>query len=61
MPEVDNIMRLASLLAQARVRRYAVTIGRAPRETEDGTNKRVEKAEAELRAAVENAISNKRS
>lgn len=50
---VDNIMRLASVLATARVRRFAKHIGRAPLETEEGIERKVARAEAELRAAVE--------
>lgn len=52
--EVENIMRLASLLATARCRRMAV---HQPtyrgNETEATTTKRIETATAELRAAVE--------
>lgn len=51
---VDNIMRLASLLATARCRRMAV---HQPtyrgNETERTTTQRVENATAELRAAIE--------
>lgn len=51
---VENIMRLASLLATARCRRMAV---HQPtyrgNETERSTTQRIEAATAELRAAVE--------
>ena len=53
MNEVEHVMALASVLATARVRRYAVYVGRAPNETQQGVDKRVDKATAELRAAVE--------
>lgn len=52
--QVENIMRLASVLAMARVRRFAIhQPNYHGNETEENVSRRVEAAEAELRAAVE--------
>jgi hypothetical protein len=52
--DVDNIMRLASLMATARVRRFAANSPnyKGP-ETEESTTKMVDEATAALRKAVE--------
>jgi RNase H-fold protein (predicted Holliday junction resolvase) len=55
--QVENIMRLASLLATARVRRYAVGLPNYRGiENPLSTEARVEKATAELRKAVHEAV-----
>jgi hypothetical protein len=58
--QVENIMRLASLLSTARCRRMAV---HQPtyrgNETELSTTRRIEAATAELRAAVEALVGTK--
>jgi len=51
--QVDEIMRLAGVLATARVRRYAMLVGRAPLETEAGVDRKIDAATCELREAVE--------
>lgn len=51
---VENIMRLASVLATARVRRFAVLqFNYKGNETETGVSAKIDKATAELRQAVE--------
>lgn len=48
-PKVAEAMRLASLLARARVRKYAKANGLAPMETEAGLRRNVERATYALR------------
>lgn len=59
-PRVTEIMRLASVLATAKVRRFACNQPNyRGNETYEQTTRNVEKAEAELRAAVEAACGSK--
>ena len=53
---IREVERLARMLATAQVRRYAVTVGRGPNETKEGTQLRVTKAKDELRAYLERVI-----
>lgn len=53
---VSEAMRLASLLATARVRRYAKANGKAVHETKANIDRRVRKAEEALRFYLENIL-----
>lgn len=56
--QVEEIMRLASLLATARVRRYAVNSGRANSgESRHNVAEITKRAEINLRAYVEKVLS----
>lgn len=54
--KVDEIMRLAGLLATARVRRYVYNQGLAQVETKVGVEKRVKNATEALRNYVTDAL-----
>jgi len=54
--QIDEIMRLASLLAVRRVRKYAVSVGHGPNETEEGTERGVVRATAALRSYLEQIL-----
>lgn len=54
--QINETMRLASLLATRRVRQYAVAKGHAPNETKEGTERGVARAKANLRNYLENSL-----
>jgi hypothetical protein len=54
--QIDEAMRLAGLLATRRVRQYAVSVGRGPNETKEGTERSVIRAKAALRSYLENSL-----
>ncbi len=47
--QIIEVMRLAGMLAVARVRRYALRVGHAPNETEKGVLLRIRETEEDLR------------
>lgn len=51
--QVTEAMRLANLMATARVRRYAFKVLRTPTETEESINRKVEKTTEALRKYLE--------